>query len=87
MINISSDSWATCLPNLPPKTLTVHEAEQTHWTLDAWRPLKNAQFRSSSRKASRLGGITAGIHGVFRGLQFESDAEIERKGAFCKDLI
>ena len=35
------------------------------------------------------GGInhkTHGIHGVFRGLKFEPDAEIGQKGAFCKDL-
>jgi hypothetical protein len=47
------------------------------------RPLKNAQFCSSSRKAKIL---TTGIHVVFRGLKFESDAEIEQKGAFCKGL-
>ena len=47
------------------------------------RLLKNAQFRSSSRKAKIL---TTGIPGVFRGLKFEPDAEIERKGAFCKGL-
>jgi len=47
------------------------------------RPLKNVQFCSSSRKAKIL---TAGIHGVFRGLKFKSDAEIEQKGAFCKGL-
>jgi len=37
------------------------------------RPFKNAQFCSSSRKAKIL---TIGIHGVFRGLKFEPDAEI-----------
>ena len=37
------------------------------------RPFKNAQFCSSSRKAKIL---TTGIHGVFRGLKFEPDAEI-----------
>jgi len=37
------------------------------------RPLKNANFCSSSRKAKIL---TAGIHGVFRGLKFEPDTEI-----------
>jgi hypothetical protein len=47
------------------------------------RPLENAQFCSSSRKAIIL---TAGIHGVFRGLKFEPDAEIEPKGAFCEGL-
>ena len=48
------------------------------------RPLKNVQFCSSSRKAKIL---NAGIHRVFRGLKFESDAEIGQKGAFCKGLI
>jgi hypothetical protein len=48
------------------------------------RYLKNAQFRSSSRKARIL---TTGIHLVFRGLKFEPDAEIERKGVFCKGLM
>ncbi len=30
--------------------------------------------------------LTAGIHGVFRGLKFEPDAEIGQRGAFCKGL-
>jgi hypothetical protein len=47
------------------------------------RPLENAHFCSSSRKAKIL---TAGIHRVFRGLKFEPDAEIGQKGAFCKGL-
>jgi hypothetical protein len=47
------------------------------------RPLKNVHFCSSSRKATIL---TTGIHLVFRGLQFETDAEIGQKGAFCKGL-
>jgi hypothetical protein len=37
---------------------------------DRLRPLKNAQFCSSSRKAKIL---TTGIHLVFRGLKFEPD--------------
>jgi hypothetical protein len=62
---------------------------------DKRRPLKNAQFCSSSRKvkilttpeefASHSTG-QAGIHGVFRGLKFEPDAEIEQKGVFCRGL-
>ena len=48
------------------------------------RPLKNANFCSSSRKAKIL---TTGIHLVFRGLKFESDTEIGQKGAFCKGLM
>jgi hypothetical protein len=36
-----------------------------------WRPLKNTQFCSRSRKARIL---TTGIPVVFRGLEFESDA-------------
>jgi hypothetical protein len=47
------------------------------------RPLKNAHFCSSPRKAKIL---TAGIHTVFRGLKFEPDVEIGQKGAFFKDL-
>jgi hypothetical protein len=47
------------------------------------RPLQNVNFCLSSRKAIIL---TTGIHGVFRGLKFEPDAEIEQKGAFCKGL-
>jgi hypothetical protein len=27
---------------------------------------------------------TAGIYGIFRGLKFEPDAEIEQKGAYSK---
>jgi len=47
------------------------------------RPLKNADFCLSSRKAIIL---TTDIHRVFRGLKFEPDAEIGQKGAFCKGL-
>ena len=47
------------------------------------RLLKNANFCSSSRKAKIL---TTGIHGVFRGLKFEPDAEIGQKGVFFKGL-
>jgi hypothetical protein len=47
------------------------------------RPLKNIHFCSSSRKAKIL---TTGIHGVFRGLKFKSDAEIGLKGRFFKGL-
>ena len=48
------------------------------------RPLNNAQFCSSSRKARIL---TTGIHWVFWGLKFEPDTEIGQKGAFCKGLF
>jgi hypothetical protein len=47
------------------------------------RPLKNAQFCSSSRKAKIL---TGGIYLIFRGLQFEPDTEIGQKGVFFKGL-
>jgi hypothetical protein len=47
------------------------------------RPLKNIHFCSSSRKVEIL---TKGIHGVFRGLKFEPDAEIGQKGRFCNGL-
>ena len=47
------------------------------------RPLKNAQFWSRSRKAKIS---TTGISGIFRGLKFETDAEIGQRGAFCKGL-
>ena len=50
------------------------------------RPLKSVQFRSSSRKTIRRRRITAGIYGIFRGLNFESDAEIEQKGSFFNGL-
>jgi len=50
---------------------------------NAQRPLKNAYFCSSSRKAKIL---TTGIHRVFRGLKFELDAEIGQKEAFFKGL-
>ena len=43
----------------------------------------NVQIRSSSRKTKNL---TGGIYGIFRGLNFESDAEIGQKGAFFKGL-
>ena len=51
--------------------------------MPALRPLKNAQFCSSSRKAKIL---TGGIHWVFWGLKFEPDAEVGQKRAFCKCL-
>ena len=47
------------------------------------RPLKNVQFCSRSRKAKIF---TTGIHSVFRGLEFEPDAEIGQKRAFYKGL-
>jgi len=46
--------------------------------------LKNVQFCAKSRKTIIL---TTGIHGVFRGLKFESDAELVQKGAFFKGLL
>jgi hypothetical protein len=48
------------------------------------RALKNVQFCSRSRKTKIL---TTGIHIVFRGLNFESDAEIGQKGMFFKALF
>jgi hypothetical protein len=51
--------------------------------LERERPLENVHFCSSSRKAKIL---TTDIHCVFRGLKFETDAEIGQKGAFCKGL-
>jgi len=47
------------------------------------RPLKNVNFCSGSRKMKNL---TAGIYGIFRGLDFESDAEIGQKRAVFKGL-
>jgi hypothetical protein len=47
------------------------------------RALKNGQFCSKSRQAKIL---TTGIHRVFRGLKFETNAEIGQKGAFFKGL-
>jgi len=40
---------------------------------------QNVHFCSRSRKVKIL---TTGIHVVFRGLKFEHDADIGRKGAF-----
>ena len=45
--------------------------------------MQNVQFCSSSRKARIL---TTGIYWIFRGLKFESDAEIGQKETLCKDL-
>ena len=47
------------------------------------RPLKTYRFRSSSRKTIIL---TTGIHGVFQGLEFRPDTEIEGKEEFFNDL-
>jgi hypothetical protein len=46
--------------------------------------LKNVQFWPRSKKARIL---TTGIPGVFRGLEFEPDAEVGQKGAFFKGLV
>ena len=40
---------------------------------------QNAQFCRRSRKAKIL---TTGVYVIFRGLKFESDAEIGQKGVF-----
>ena len=42
------------------------------------RQFQNVQFCSRSRKAKIL---TAGIHGVFRGLKFEPEADIGQLSA------
>jgi hypothetical protein len=47
------------------------------------KPLQNAHFCSSSRKAKIL---TTRIHLVFRGLKFEPDTDMGQEGMFCKDL-
>ncbi len=46
--------------------------------------MQNVQFCSSSRKVKIL---TTGIYWIFRGLKFETDAEIGQKGTLCKGLI
>jgi peroxiredoxin len=50
----------------------------------ATRPFKNAQGYAKSRKTINL---STGIQGVFRGLQFESDAELVQKEAFFKGFV
>ena len=64
--------------------LTTGIARLKHLTLQ-FSSLSARGIKSplSSRKAIIL---TTGIHGVFRGLKFEPDAEIGQKGAFCKGL-
>ena len=52
-------------------------------TSSKWRPLKNGNLCSSSRKAKIS---TTGIYGIFRGSKFEPDAEIGHKVPFCKGL-
>ena len=65
-----------------------------------WRLNENVEFLSryieTFEKCSILcqfkkddpatGGINQSIQGVFRGLKFESDAELVQKGAFFKGL-
>jgi hypothetical protein len=48
------------------------------------RPLKNIQFYPRSRKTKIL---TTGIPLVFRGLKFESDAEMRERGRFSRYLL
>ena len=50
--------------------------------LSVQRPLKKVQFYSRSRKTKIL---TTDIHRVFRGLKFESDADIGEKDSFRSD--
>ena len=55
------------------------------------RPLKNVQFYSSLGNAKILTlpitiGTSRNIPVVFRGLEFEPDAEIGEKGAFFRGL-
>jgi hypothetical protein len=50
---------------------------------EALRALRIVHFCSSSRKPKIL---TTGIHGVFRGLKSEADAEIGQKGTVIKVL-
>ena len=76
----------TIQPSSIRKSFPKNKNQKLEWiilVLTGLRPLKNVQFCSSSRKMKIL---TAGIHKVFRGLKFESDAEIGQKGAFCKGL-
>jgi len=51
--------------------------------LSSLRSLQNVQFCSSSRKAKTL---NTGTYWMFRGLNFETDAEIGQKGTLCKGL-
>ena len=66
--------------NTKTKEFRVYICQMRRFT----RPLKNAQLCSRSRKAKIL---TTGIPSVFRGLRFESDAEIGQKSAFFKGLF
>jgi len=61
----------------------VHGA-QILWNEAFFETLKKSDFCSSSRKAIIL---TAGIHGVCRGLKFELDTEIEQKAVFYEAII
>ena len=62
---------------------TLGEALTKCDSLKRGRPLKNVQFRSRSR---RMRILTTGIYSIFRGLKSECNAEIGRKGTFCKGL-
>jgi len=67
---------------MPPLVRQSRTADRLQGALilrNETRVLKNVQFCSRSRKRKIL---TTGIHIVFRGLKFESDAEIGQKGMF-----
>ena len=49
-------------------------------TKNLWEGFSFVQFRCQAQF------LTAGIHWVFRGLKFESDAELVQKGVFFKGL-
>ena len=70
-------------PPVPPDQARPPAVDDLSSSIDEERPLKNAQFCSSSRKAKIL---TGGIYRIFRGLKFEPDTGIGQKGAFCKGL-
>ena len=51
------------------------------------RPLKNAQFCLSSRKAKNIAlAVSAGASLRVTSCNFEADDKIGQKGAFCKGL-
>ena len=48
---------------------------------------KTFQFVQYQGRRSASGGLTTGIHVVFRGLKFEPDAEIGQNGTFWNWLM
>jgi hypothetical protein len=55
--------------------------------VDCWETFEKYSILFKFKEGGpAMAGLTAGIHGVFRGLKSEPDTEFEQKGVFCNGL-